>query len=103
MANYIGNGVVSAMILTVIGLAVTGPIKDGVENSKNESTQNFLNDYYRTDDYAVERSYWPSGDMDCSDFSSQSEAQDFFESEGGPDEDYHNLDRDGDGIACESL
>ena len=28
---------------------------------------------------------------------------DFFEKEGGPAEDFHNLDRDGDGIVCESL
>ncbi len=44
-----------------------------------------------------------SGDYDCSDFDTQEEAQDFFEDEGGPDEDYHNLDRDGDGEACEAL
>lgn len=43
----------------------------------------------------------PIYDYDCSDFSSQSEAQDFFdEQEPG---DPHNLDRDGDGVACESL
>ena len=44
-----------------------------------------------------------SGDKDCSDFSTQREAQSFFESEGGPATDYHNLDSDGDGRACESL
>ena len=44
-----------------------------------------------------------SDDYDCSDFSTQEEAQKFFGSEGGPQTDYHNLDRDGDGIACESL
>lgn len=59
--------------------------------------------YGRTDDPETTRSYGEYGDYDCSDFSSQSEAQDFFESEGGPDEDYHNLDRDGDGYVCESL
>ncbi len=42
-------------------------------------------------------------DKDCSDFSSQQEAQRFFESEGGLRNDYHGLDRDGDGVACESL
>jgi Excalibur calcium-binding domain len=57
----------------------------------------------RTDDPEIERSYADYGDRDCADFSSQSEAQDFFESEGGPDSDYHNLDRDGDGYACETL
>ena len=61
------------------------------------------NSYIRDDDPSVERSYEEYGDYDCSDFSTQSEAQDFFEAEGGPWEDYHNLDRDSDGIACESL
>jgi len=42
-------------------------------------------------------------DYNCSDFTTQKEAQVFFESEGGPTEDYHGLDRDGDGVACESL
>lgn len=59
--------------------------------------------FERTDEPAVERSYSEYGDRDCSDFSSQREAQRFFEEQGGPDTDYHKLDRDGDGIACESL
>ena len=42
-----------------------------------------------------------SGDRDCADFASQQEAQDFFESEGGPEEDPHRLDADNDGQACE--
>lgn len=42
-------------------------------------------------------------DYDCSDFSSQRKAQIFFESEGGPSSDYHDLDRDRDGVACENL
>ena len=46
--------------------------------------------------------YDPSGpDRDCGEFSSQSEAQAFFEAAGGGD--LHRLDRDGDGVACESL
>lgn len=53
--------------------------------------------------YNTERSHSEYGDYDCSDFSTQAEAQRFFESEGGPQEDYHNLDRDDDGVACESL
>jgi micrococcal nuclease len=59
--------------------------------------------YEWTDDYSTTRSYADTGDMDCTDFSSQDEAQAFFEDEGGPDEDYHNLDRDGDGVVCETL
>ena len=44
-----------------------------------------------------------SDDRNCGDFSSWQEAQDFFLSEGGPDNDPHGLDNNGDGIACESL
>lgn len=40
-------------------------------------------------------------DMDCSDFRSWREAQDFFNRSGPGDP--HGLDRDRDGIACESL
>ena len=55
----------------------------------------------RTDDYNTERSYETTGDHDCNDFETQDEAQYFFESEDVGDP--HNLDRDGDGVACETL
>lgn len=42
------------------------------------------------------------GDRDCPDFGSQAEAQRFFLENGGPASDLHKLDRDNDGIACES-
>ena len=42
-------------------------------------------------------------DRNCSDFSTWREAQDFFESEGGPENDPHRLDGNRDGEACESL
>lgn len=41
------------------------------------------------------------GDRDCSDFATQAAAQRFFLDQGGPDQDPHRLDADGDGIACE--
>ncbi len=48
--------------------------------------------------------YDPQGpDRDCSDFSTQSEAQAFYEAAGGPAKDPHRLDPDRDGVACESL
>lgn len=48
--------------------------------------------------------YDPFGeDRNCSDFSSQAEAQAFFEAAGGPEQDSHRLDGDGNGVACESL
>ena len=42
-------------------------------------------------------------DKDCGDFRTQHEAQAFFEANGGPNRDPHNLDRDKDSHACESL
>lgn len=41
-------------------------------------------------------------DRDCGDFDSQQEAQEFFEANGGPEEDPHRLDGDGNGQACDS-
>jgi len=47
---------------------------------------------------------FPDEDMNCSDFSTHREAQDYFESKGGsPSNNADGLDRDRDGIACESL
>lgn len=45
----------------------------------------------------------PPNDRDCPDFQNRTEAQAFFESQGGPAEDPHRLDQDRDGLACESL
>ncbi len=42
-------------------------------------------------------------DRDCSDFSTQAEAQRFFINAGGPQQDPHQLDGDNDGKACDSL
>jgi endonuclease YncB( thermonuclease family) len=42
-----------------------------------------------------------AADKDCSDFDTQKQAQQFFESH-NPSQDPHRLDADGDGIACES-
>lgn len=48
--------------------------------------------------------YDPAGpDRNCGDFETQAEAQAFYEAAGGPQSDPHRLDRDGNGIACESL
>lgn len=43
-----------------------------------------------------------AADKDCSDFSSQAEAQAFFDAH-NPSQDPHNLDGDGDGRVCETL
>lgn len=42
-------------------------------------------------------------DYNCSDFSSQAEAQRFYDEYGGRGNDIFGLDADGDGEACESL
>lgn len=41
-------------------------------------------------------------DRDCSDFANQAAAQGFYEANGGPSSDPHQLDADDDGVACES-
>jgi len=48
--------------------------------------------------------YDPDGpDRDCGDFEKQNVAQAFFEAAGGPKNDPHRLDGDGDGVVCETL
>jgi micrococcal nuclease len=42
-------------------------------------------------------------DRDCSDFSTQRQAQHFYKKHRGPRSDPHRLDADHDGIACEDL
>ena len=42
-------------------------------------------------------------DRNCSDFDTWAEAQEFYLAAGGPGEDPHRLDRNSDGVACESL
>ncbi len=44
-----------------------------------------------------------SEDLNCTDFSSQKEAQTVFKENGGLGHDIYDLDRDKDGIACEAL
>ena len=48
--------------------------------------------------------YDPAGvDRNCGDFAKQIDAQAFFIAAGGPAQDRHRLDRDRDGVVCESL
>ena len=44
-----------------------------------------------------------AADMNCSDFASWQEAQEFYLAEGGPNSDPHGLDANDDGVACQSL
>ncbi|WP_205473499.1 thermonuclease family protein [Nocardioides sp. SYSU D00038] len=44
-----------------------------------------------------------AADRDCGDFANQAAAQQFYVANGGPHSDPHNLDSEGDGLACETL
>jgi hypothetical protein len=52
-------------------------------------------------DIQINPSVQSVGDKDCSSFATRAEAQAFFEEAGAGDP--HRLDRDGDGLACETL
>ena len=78
------------ILIIIISLVLSGCASQSSSLSSNLD---------RDDDPKTERSY---PDKDCDDFSSQEEAQSFLESN-GIGSDPHNLDRDGDGVACESL
>lgn len=76
--------------------------------SRGEKT--FAGDYIgkRTSAYVGRQQYQRSkmtrtsrDTLNCSDFSTELEAQRFFLANGGPVSDPHNLDGDGDGFACE--
>ncbi|MGE7954830.1 excalibur calcium-binding domain-containing protein [Lysinibacillus xylanilyticus] len=63
------------------------------DNSKSE---------YENDNKYFENPYSQTSiDHDCSDFDTQRDAQLFFEANGGPSSNPHDLDRDGDGMACD--
>lgn len=97
------NKILTILILLVGSIFIWSIIDDYQWQQRLEkSNLNPEPTYPRDDNPSIER---PSstGDYDCSDFSSQEEAQEFFEQEGGPEYDPHNLDRDGDSIACEKL
>lgn len=83
------------IILIFSGCSENSSVPTSSFNSSDSETS-----YSSSDDFSTER---PSstGDMDCTDFSTHSEAQSFFKSAGSGDP--HGLDRDGDGIACETL
>jgi len=94
------------IVLAVLALVAGGAVwlySDDYNGSPFQPAQVSDNRFSIPDDPSTERSYEEYGDYDCSDFSTQSQAQAFFESEGGPTSDYHDLDRDRDGVACETL
>ena len=89
----------------LIGAAIAGAVLISgyllFSEGKNAPTNLFDNVVNKSNtDYSTTRSY-ESGDRDCTDFSTHAVAQEFFENEGSGDP--HGLDRDGDGVACETL
>lgn len=99
--NWLKQNWITALVLLLIAIGGLWWLSGDFPPSNTGTPNRFNID--RTDDPSTTRSYEEYGDRDCSDFSTQQEAQEFFESEGGPYDDFHNLDRDGDGEACESL
>ncbi len=116
------NGIISgAIILTAIGGATLlnsnnkiayngGYAPDGsyCDYGYNTNTKECCNedDYtceIRDKELSKEKSFSNYNDKNCDDFSSQAQAQTFFRDNGGPSNDPHGLDRDGDGVVCESL
>ena len=91
--------------IVIGGIAVAGGYAFFSSEKNSNSNQTTPKPYIRTDNPTQTRSFLDSGekDKDCGDFSTQREAQSFFEANGGPSNDPHGLDRDGDGRACQSL
>ncbi|MSU74607.1 excalibur calcium-binding domain-containing protein [Candidatus Kaiserbacteria bacterium] len=84
-------------------LLVGGYMLFNSTGNSNSGTDDSVN--VRTDNPAETRAFLSTGgsDKDCTDFSTHAQAQAFFMANGGPSSDPHNLDRDGDGTACETL
>ncbi len=93
----------------LIGAAITGAALIGgyalLSDSGGTSNRPAESSYTRTDNPMETRAFLDTGekDKDCSDFSTQAQAQSFFIANGGPSSDPHNLDRDSDGRVCETL
>lgn len=104
MSQNLKSGLIGAGIVGVL-LVGGNALFNGDEQGSSSDVYNSNSGYIRTDNPTQTRDFLPTGetDKDCTDFLTQSEAQAFFEENGGPSSDPHNLDRDGDGIVCESL
>lgn len=104
MNSNLKSGLIGAGIVGVLLVGGNALFSDNEQGSSFD-TDNSDSGYVRTDNPTQTRDFLPTGktDKDCTDFLTQSEAQAFFEENGGPSSDPHNLDRDGDGVVCESL
>ena len=92
-------------------LASGGPVLDPHrldQNGDGTACESLLGETVGQTEVAANGAAGPSGDSDfedrnCSDFATWQEANSFFEDQGGPHRDPHRLDRNGDGVPCESL
>lgn len=73
-------------ITSIAGFLLIGNT-DGSEPVDSQETDNYYS--------------YTSIDHNCGDFDTQEDAQLFYEANGGPEEDPHDLDRDNDGMACD--
>lgn len=74
---------------------------DGETTINLESNQSVSNQVISTSTHT--NNSCSANTYNCTDFSTQKQAQEVFLTCGGIDNDIHRLDQDGDGIACESL
>ena len=86
--------------IPVVGLIATGSYWLGTSNSNSPSPENQAPALF---ELKTNSSSSVFVDRDCGDFSTHAQAQAFYKSEGGPYSDPHDLDRDRDGSACETL
>ena len=98
---FMKNGFIGAVIAGAVLVGGYALLNDSGEAPSPATDSN----YTRTDNGTETRAFLSTGgaDKDCTDFSTHAQAQAFFMANGGPSSDPHNLDRDGDGIACETL
>ncbi|UOQ43708.1 thermonuclease family protein [Halobacillus salinarum] len=92
-------------IWSVQGYVQDSGFQDKEAPAKEQSSENTKDTEEGKKSSSPSVRYNPNGpDRDCSDFSSQEEAQAFYEAAGGPKSDPHRLDgRDHDGVVCEGL
>ena len=76
--------IIIGVVLIAVSLWIILPVGDSEEDSVNEICSCDL-------------------DLDCGDFVTQEDAQACFEYCGGMENDVHDLDRNNDGVVCESL
>lgn len=97
------QGLIGLGVVALLGVGAVSLFSSDSSTGSEPSGNPFSNSYESDTDYSTTRTNLYSGaiDVDCSDFSTQAEAQDYMDSHGPGDP--NGLDRDGDGEACETL